>query len=156
MHRTLLVIGLLAVGGCTTDEMARSEAPQDAQRIVRETAIPLVATRGSGASPGQRQWTFAAPSIEGALDGSGAWRLRTEIRHAPLRCGTYEAGIRFGRGTASCDAVEWVTAPQFGPERLQCNQADLVHNANGRLELPQTTIARLNCAGVVVRCRGAC
>ena len=155
MHRTLLVIGLLAVSGCTTDEMARSDGAQEAQRIVQETTIPLVAGRGA-ASPGPRQWTFAAPAIDGALDGSGAWRLRAEIRHPLLRCGTYEAGIRFGRGTASCDSVEWLTAPQFGPERLQCNQADLVHNANGRLELPQTTIARLNCAGVVVRCRGAC
>ena len=156
MHRTLLAIGLLAVGGCATNDMARSDGAQDdAPRVVQETAVPLVAA-GKGASPGQRQWTFAAPAIEGALDGSGAWRLRAEIRHSLLRCGTYEAGIRFGRGTASCDSVEWLTAPQFGPERLQCNQADLVHNANGRLELPQTTLARLNCAGVLVRCRGAC
>jgi hypothetical protein len=155
MQRLLLIIGLLAIAGCATDEAARSEGSQDAPGIVQDTPVPLRAAR-PGASPGQRQWTFTTQSIEGSLDGSGAWTLRAEIDHPRLRCATYEAGVRFGRGNASCDNVEWLTAPQFGPERLQCNQATLVHTGNGRVDLPQGAIGSINCVGVVVRCRGAC
>jgi hypothetical protein len=153
MQRLLVIAGLLAIGGCATDEAALSEGAQDAPRIVQDTTVPLRAAR-TGPSPAQRQWTFAAPSIGGSLDGSGAWSLRAEIDHPRLRCATYEAGIRVGRGNSSCDAVEWLTAPQFGPERLQCNQATAVHAGNGRLDLPQGAIGSINCVGVVVRCRG--
>lgn len=153
MKRLLLIIGLAAIGGCATDEAALSEAPQDAPRIVQDTTVPL-RTVGKGTSPGQRQRTFAAPSIEGSLDASGAWSVRAEIQHPRLRCATYEAGVRFGRGNSFCDAVEWLTPPQFGPERRQCNQATLVHTGSGRIDLPRSAIGGINCVGVVVRCRG--
>jgi len=154
MQRLLIITGLLlAIGGCATDEAALSDGSQDAPRIVQDTTVPLRAAR-TGASPGERQWTFAAPSIQGSLDGSGAWSLRAEIQHPRLRCATYEAGVRVGRGNASCDAVEWLTGPQFGPERLQCNQATTVHTGNGSFDLPQSAAGGINCVGVVVRCRG--
>lgn len=153
MHRLLVIAGLLAVGGCASDQAARSDGAQDAPRIIQETKLPLSAVR-QGAQPAERRWTFATQSIQGSLDGSGAWSLRAEIDHPRLRCATYEAGIRVGRGDASCDNVEWLTAPQFGPERLQCNQATAVHAGNGRLDLPQAATAGINCVGVVVRCRG--
>ncbi len=154
MHRLLLIIGLLAIGGCATDEAARSDDTQDAPRIIQETKLPLSAVR-AGAQPLERRWTFASQSIQGSLDGSGAWSLRAEIDHPRLRCATYEAGIRVGRGDASCDKVEWLTAPQFGSERLQCNQATTVHTGSGRLDLPQGAIGGINCVGVLVRCRGS-
>jgi hypothetical protein len=153
MQRLLVIAGLLAVGGCASDQAARSDGSQDAPRIIQETRLSLNTVR-AGAQPAERRWTFTAQSIQGSLDGSGAWSLRTEIDHPRLRCATYEAGIRVGRGDASCDNVEWLTAPQFGPERLQCNQATAVHAGNGRLDLPQGAIGSINCVGVVVRCGG--
>ena len=153
MQRLLFIIGLLAIGGCATDEAARSDGSQDAPRIIQETRLPLRAER-AGAQPAERRWTFVSQSIQGTLDGSGAWSLRAEIDHPRLRCATYEAGVRVGRGDASCDNVEWLTAPQFGPERLQCNQATQVHTGSGRFDLPQGTAGSINCVGVVVRCRG--
>jgi hypothetical protein len=153
MQRLLLIIGLLAIGGCATDEAALSEGSQDAPRIIQETRLPL-RTERAGAQAAERRWTFTGPSIQGSVDGSGAWSLRAEIDHPRLRCATYEAGVRVGRGDASCDNVEWLTAPQFGPERLQCNQATTVHAGNGRFDLPQSALGGINCVGVVVRCRG--
>jgi len=155
MQRLLLIIGLLAVGGCATDEAARSDGAQDAPRIIQETKLPLSAVR-QGAQPAERRWTFTTQSIQGSLDASGAWSVRAEIDHPRLRCATYEAGIRVGHGDSSCDNVEWLTAPQFGPERRQCNQATVVHSGTGRIDLPQGASGRINCVGVVVRCSGAC
>jgi hypothetical protein len=155
MQKLFVIAGLLALGGCASDEVALSEGQQDAPRIVQETAVPLRAAH-TGAQPAERRWTFAAPSIEGSLDGSGVWNVRAEIQHPRLRCATYEAGVRFGRGNSSCDAVEWLTAPQFGPERRQCNQAAAVHAGNGRVDLPQGASGVINCVGVLLRCRGAC
>jgi len=154
MHRLLVIAGLLAVGGCASDQAARSDGAQDAPRIIQETKLPLSAVR-QGAQPAEPRWMFTTQSIQGSLDGSGAWSLRAEVDHPRLRCATYEAGIRVGRGDASCDNVEWLTAPQFGPERMQCNQATAVHAGNGRLDLPQGATAGINCVGVVVRCRGS-
>jgi len=155
MQRLLFIIGLLAVGGCATDEAARSDGAQDAPRIIQETKLPLSAVR-QGAQPAERRWTFTTQSIQGSLDASGAWSVRAEIDHPRLRCATYEAGIRVGRGDSSCDNVEWLTAPQFGPERRQCNQATVVHSGTGRIDLPQGASGHINCVGVVVRCSGAC
>jgi len=155
MQRLLFIIGLLAVGGCATDEAARSDGAQDAPRIIQETKLPLSAVR-QGAQPAERRWTFTTQSIQGSLDASGAWSVRAEIDHPRLRCATYEAGIRVGRGDSSCDNVEWLTTPQFGPERRQCNQATVVHSGTGRIDLPQGASGRINCVGVVVRCSGAC
>jgi len=155
MQRLLVIAGLLAIAGCATDEAALSEGSQDAPRIIQETKLPLSAVR-QGAQPAERRWTFTAQSIQGSLDGSGAWSLRAEIDHPRLRCATYEAGIRVGRGDSSCNNVEWLTAPQFGPERRQCNQATVVHSGTGRIDLPQGASGRINCVGVVVRCSGAC
>jgi len=155
MQRLLFIAGLLAIGGCASDQSARSEDSQDASRIVQETRLPL-RTERAGARPAERRWTFTNQSIQGSLDGSGDWSLRSEIEHPRLRCATYEAGIRVGRGDASCDNVEWLTAPQFGPARQQCNQATVVHTGSGRLDLPQNAAGSINCVGVVLRCRGAC
>lgn len=155
MQRLLLIAGLLAIGGCASDQAARTDGSADAPRIIQETRLPLQTER-AGAQPAERRWTFTTQSIQGSLDGSGDWSLRTEIEHPRLRCATYEAGIRVGRGDSSCDNVEWLTAPQFGPERRQCNQATVVHTGNGRVELPQAAIGSINCVGVVLRCRGAC
>jgi hypothetical protein len=153
MHRLLFIIGLLAIGGCATDEAARSDGAEESSRIIQETRLPLNTAR-AGAKPAERRWTFETRSIQGSLDGSGAWSLRAEIDHPRLRCATYEAGIRVGRGDASCNNVEWLTAPQFGPERLQCNQAAAVHAGSGRFDLPQGASGGISCVGVVVRCRG--
>lgn len=49
MQRLLLIIGLLAVGGCATGEAARSDGAQDAPRIIQETRLPLSVVRCSGA-----------------------------------------------------------------------------------------------------------
>ena len=155
MQRLLLIAGLLAIGGCASEEAARSDASPDAPRIIQETRLPLQTERAS-AQPAERRWTFTTQSIQGSLDGSGAWSLRAEVEHPRLRCATYEAGIRVGRGDASCDNVEWLTAPQFGPERRQCNQATVVHTGSGTLELPQSAVGSVNCVGVVLRCSGAC
>ena len=155
MQRLLLIASLLAIGGCASDEAARSDASPDAPRIIQETRLPLQTER-AGARPAERRWTFASQSIQGSLDGSGAWSLRAEVEHPRLRCATYEAGIRVGRGDASCDNVEWLTAPQFGPERRQCNQATVVHTGSGTFELPQSAVGSVNCVGVVLRCSGAC
>ena len=155
MHRLLLIAGLLAIGGCASDQAGRSEDSPDATRIVQETRLPLHTERAD-ARPAERRWTFTGPSILGSLDASGAWSIRAEIEHRRLRCATYEAGIRLGRGDSSCDDVEWLTAPQFGPERLQCNQATLVHTGSGRIDLPQGAVGNINCLGVLWRCRGAC
>jgi len=155
MQRLLVIAGLLAIAGCATDEAALSEGSQDAPRIIQETKLPLSAVR-QGAQPAERRWTFTTQSIQGSLDGSGAWSLRAEIDHPRLRCATYEAGIRVGRGDSSCNNVEWLTAPQFGPERRQCNQATVVHSGTGRIDLPQGASGRINCVGVVLRCSGAC
>jgi hypothetical protein len=155
MHRLLLVAGLLAIGGCASDPTSRGDDPQDAPRIVQETRLPLQAERAD-ARPAERRWTFTGPSAQGSLDASGAWSLRAEIEHRRLRCATYEAGIRVGRGNASCENVEWLTAPQFGAERLQCNQATVVHTGSGSVDLPPSTVGNVNCVGVLWRCRGAC
>ncbi len=155
MHRLLLVAGLLAIGGCASDQTSRGDDPQDAPRIVQETRLPLQAERAD-ARPAERRWTFTGPSAQGSLDASGAWSLRAEIEHRRLRCATYEAGIRLGRGNASCENVEWLTAPQFGAERLQCNQATVVHTGSGSVDLPPSTVGNVNCVGVLWRCRGAC
>ena len=137
MQRLLLIAGLLAVGGCASDQAARTDGSEDAPRIIQETRLPLNTEQGS-------------------LDGSGNWSLRAEIEHPRLRCATYEAGIRVGRGDSSCDNVEWLTAPQFGPERRQCNQATVVHTGSGSFALPQAEVGSINCVGVVLRCSGAC
>jgi hypothetical protein len=155
MQRLLLIAGLLAIGGCAGDQATRSEDAQDAPRIIQETRLPLHTER-AGTRPTERSWTFTTQSIQGSLEGSGDWSLRAEIEHPRLRCATYEAGIRVGRGNSSCDNVEWLTPPQFGPERRQCNQATVVHTGSGRLELPQSGVGTINCVGVVLRCRGAC
>jgi hypothetical protein len=155
MHRLLFIAGLVAIGGCASDQAGRSDDAQDAPRIVQETRLPLQTERG-GARAAERRWAFTGPSAQGSLDASGVWSVRAEIEHRRLRCATYEAGIRVGRGDSSCDNVEWLTAPQFGPERLQCNQATLVHTGNGRIDLPQGAVGSMNCVGVVWRCRGGC
>ena len=155
MQRLFVIAGLLALGGCASDQAARSDGPEDAPRIIQETRLPLQPMR-AGAQPAEHRWTFATQSIQGSLDASGAWSVRTEIDHPRLRCATYEAGIRVGRGDSSCNNVEWLTAPQFGPERRQCNQATVVHSGTGRIDLPQGASGRINCVGVVLRCSGAC
>jgi hypothetical protein len=155
MHKRLLIAGLLAIGGCASDQTSRSDDSQDAPRIVQETRLPLQIERVD-ARPAERRWTFTGPSAQGSLDASGAWSIRAEIQHQRLRCATYEAGIRVGRGDSSCETVEWLTTPQFGPERLQCNQATSVHTGSGRMDLPQGAVGNINCVGVLWRCRGAC
>lgn len=155
MQRLLLIVALVAMGGCASDEIARTEGSEDAARIIRETRLPLH-TEQLGGQPTERRWTFTTQSIQGSLAGSGAWSLRAEIDHPRLRCATYAPGIRGGRGDTSCDNVQWLTAPQFGRDRRQCNQATLVHTANGRFDLPPGATDSINCVGIVLRCSGAC
>jgi hypothetical protein len=155
MQRLLLIVALLAMAACASDEIARTDGSEDAPPILRETRLPLH-TQRVGSQSNERHGTFATRSIQGSLDGSGSWSLRAEIDHPRLRCATYAPGVRVGRGDIACENVQWLTAPQFGRDRRQCNQATLVHTANGRFDLPPGATDSINCVGIVLRCSGAC
>jgi len=143
--------------------LAIGAAPPTRQRSVtaRRTHADSAGHRRCRCAPcarsdaGERQWTFAAPSIQGSLDG--VWRLEPPGRDpAPPPALRHLRGRRSRRrGNASCDAVEWLTAPQFGAERLQCNQATTVIRATVastclRARRAPSTASASSCA-----CRGA-
>jgi len=106
MQRLLFIIGLLAVGGCATDEAARSDGAQDAPRIIQETKLPLSAVR-QGAQPAERRWTFTTQSIQGSLDASGAWSVRAEIDQPVTVADNYAWWARDGRPLTGCPFLAW-------------------------------------------------
>lgn len=153
MQRPLAIVPLVLtmglVAGCATDGSTSANAPT----IVTVLDSPLrLAAPGSAAA----DRVFQVGAIRGSVQESGAWNIRAEVPHKPLRCATYETGIRLGKGDATCDKVEWLTDVQYGTKQVQCNGATMVHSGGGRFDLPQSATAPANCAQVVVRCTGAC
>lgn len=144
-----LVLAIGLVTGCATDDSASSKTPTTVSML----DSPLLrATPGSDAT----DRVFQVGAIRGSVQESGAWNIRAEVPHRPLRCATYETGIRLGKGDAACNKVEWLTDVQYGTKQVQCNGATMIHSGGGRFNLPPAAIAPANCARVVVRCTGAC
>lgn len=152
LPRAMIPIALAALlVGCAS--------PPDSGDAVAETPDPIPRHMDSplqAATDGQGGRDFAGALGRGSLSTSGQWQLRSEVRHASLRCATYAVGARFGVGNANCSAVDWRGPMEWAPGRTQCNGATLVHSASGRLELPSRDLAAVNCARVAIRCRGAC
>ncbi len=154
MYRLLPLVVLIFSTGCATDEMAGTDRSGGEARIVRQMDLPLV-----GAAPAQGQAprkTFQARSVQGWLDATGAWGMTTEVAHSRGRCGTYETGIQIGKGDAACTRVDWLSDPDFGSRRTQCNAATLIHSGAGTIQPPRSAVPEANCVRVLVRCTGAC
>ncbi len=155
---TLFLIAVIAgflIAGCTSDGPTRVGGTDDAPRIVAEVDLPLQEAAPSQASSPTRK-AFEARPFRGWLDETGAWALRAEVHHPRLRCATYETGIRFGVGDASCANARWLSNTTYGTRQTQCNGATRVHANEGQLDPPLTALGAVNCVRVLVRCFGAC
>jgi hypothetical protein len=137
--------------GCTTSPDSGEGAGAAEPRLMRQVTFPLPPASGTN---GER--VFAGNGISGSLQPSGDWRLRGEVTHPRLRCGTYRMGLEFGTGGTACEAVDWQTRPQLLRERVQCNNATLIHSGGGKLSLPPQRVGALNCVRVSLRCGGIC
>lgn len=144
-----IVIALLV--GCTTQQTPDQNANGAEPRVMRQVVLPLLSANGQG---GAR--VFSDSSVRGTLASSGDWRVRGEITHPRLRCGTYRMGLQFGRGDGACNAPTWRTQTTLLPARVQCNNATLVHSGEGSVDLAPEALRALDCVRVVVQCTGTC
>ncbi len=145
-------IAMAALSSCALQqEAAESEAVSGEPRIVRQVDRPL--SPGTG---GDGERMFRDNFVRGTLSASGHWQLRGEVVHPRLRCASYQFGLRFGNGDASCDDTDWSAGLELLPSRLQCNNATVIHSGEGTIGVPPEEISALNCVRVVVRCTGAC
>ena len=152
-----LLPALLLVS-CTTQQSVENTSDTrspDSSRIVGTLDLPLspVANSGTG-QPAAR--AFQGRDIQGQIDESGAWTIRTAVTHTRLRCATYETGIQLGQGNTDCSVVQWLSDARFGTRETHCNSATLIHTGGGELDAPKDTLEAANCVRVVTRCFGPC
>jgi hypothetical protein len=140
----------LLVGCAATGQQQPNQA-----RIVRQIDLPLEpSTRSADDQPSKR--AFQGTRIQGWLDETGAWHIRTEVEHGRLRCGTYEVGIRLGRGNPVCSSVEWLTGVDYATKLLHCNNAARPHVGDSKIYDMANRFEEVTCVRVVVRCEGTC
>lgn len=142
---------LALMSGCAATEKPGSESAAGEPRVVRQIDLPLLPAAGND---GER--VFRGRGVSGSLTASGQWRVRGEVVHSRLRCATYQWGLRFGSGDASCTDVDWRTDVELLQSRVQCNNATLIHTGEGAVDLPPKQLGELNCVRATVRCSGAC
>jgi hypothetical protein len=65
-------------------------------------------------------------------------------------------GIQIAKAGNASGLVDWSTPVQYGPERLQCNSATVVHSGGGQPAAFAQQTASANCVRVVVICSGSC
>jgi hypothetical protein len=152
----LLPVCLLVACAASDPHPSASDGNQRAQeRIVTQFVAPLASS--TTAIPGQpSRKSFQRQGIEGWLDDSGAWHIRSEIQHGRLRCATYETGIQLGRGGQACSSPEWLTDVYYATSLLHCNSATRLHEGGGNIPAEENRLDEVNCVRVLVRCEGAC
>jgi hypothetical protein len=86
----------------------------------------------------------------------GGWQIEGWLHHRGLLCGTYYVAVRFGIGDAGCNNVKWLSDPRYVTQRVQCNNASVLHSG-GDVEFPHAAqFADITCAERIVRCTGNC
>ena len=152
----LLPVFLLVSCAATEPQQSTSGESQSTQgRIVRQVVVPSQPSAQNVAGQPLKK-IFQRPGIQGWLDETGAWHIRTEVQHNRLRCGTYQAGIQLGRGNPSCSTVEWLTGVEYATRLMHCNSAARPHAGGGKFFNTTNRFQEVTCVRVFVRCEGAC
>ena len=156
--RTWKLAPIAVLAACSATEPTQTEPGADASPAFRfYTAVeyPLypVSETTDDEAPIRE---FGRGDTTGWVTEEGVWRLRVPVVHTRLRCAVYETGIELGVGNPDCFSVRWVTDPEFGSRRTQCNSAVLIHTANGQLADGERFFSQANCVRVLTRCKGAC
>jgi hypothetical protein len=96
-----------------------------------------------------------AADLKAWLRDNGDFLLEGYIRHNHFRCGTYELGIRFGKGDG-CVNVEWLSQPVYISRQRQCNQAVLHHDGAANVPELSGKLDEVTCAQLSIKCDGVC
>jgi hypothetical protein len=109
-----------------------------------------------GAPPERKEFSFGREAGSAWLGSNGKFGIEIWVRHAGLRCATYEIGVRFGEGEHGCTRVNWLGEPRWLTSQRQCNNAVMLHRGvDGDPELA-AVFERATCAERLVRCEGNC
>ncbi len=152
-----LAVGLLLVafGGCAQQPGDGSPSPDRNFRTVERHELVL-SPFTTGIGDQTRQKSFRDRGIQGWVREDGRWSIEGPVRHSRLLCGTYQMGVQIGKGANACGLAEWSTPVTYGPDRLQCNGATLIHSGSGQSSAFAEQVANANCVRVLVRCTGSC
>jgi hypothetical protein len=152
----LLPVCFLVACAVTEPQKSTSGENQSTQgRIVRQVELPLESPAQTVNGQPSRK-SFQGARIQGWLDETGAWHIRTDVHHGRLRCGIYEAGIQLGRGNPACSNVEWLTGVEYATRLRHCNSASRPHAGGGKFSNAANRFEEATCVRVVVRCEGTC
>jgi hypothetical protein len=124
-------------------------------RIVRQVELPVESSTQTISGQPSRK-IFQITGLQGWLDETGAWHIKGDVHHGPLRCGTYEMGIRLGRGNPACSDVEWLTGVEYATRLRHCNSASRLHTGGGEFSDAANRLEEVSCVRVIVRCEGTC
>ena len=153
--KLIILFMLMFLGACAGQSGSGGSSANDKGRVVGHHDLilsPFTTTIGGQA----RQKAFETRGIEGWIQEDGKWSIQGPVRHTRLLCGNYRMGIQIGKGGNACGLVDWSTPVQYGPDRLQCNSATVVHSGGGQSAAFAQQTATANCVRVVVTCSGSC
>lgn len=99
---------------------------------------------------------FEFADFEARLRSDGYWVLDGELKHRQFRCGEYQVALRFGRGSAACEDVKWLSNWYSLNRQTQCNHASLPHSREDVDDALVDQFDNINCAETRVQCEGSC
>lgn len=121
-----------------------------------------VAAEKTQSLPQQKQrLVFEHGELAVTLSDGGVWDVEGPVRHTRFFCGTYQVGVKFGRGQPACVNVKWLSDVEYVTSLKQCNSAVRIHHGGGTLvpdPAPETPfdIDTVTCAQIHIKCRGTC
>lgn len=124
--------------------------------IKKITAVAKKSPQVLPNDPKQLDFVFDKPSgLNAWLRDNGDVYVEGYIRHNHFRCGTYQLGIKFGKGEG-CVNVQWLSDPVYTGGRRQCNQAVLHHDGYQHVQLAEGKFDEVTCAQLSIKCEGVC
>jgi len=151
----LLPVFLLVSCAANDRHLVSGENLPGQSRIVRQIDLP-VESSPQIIDGRYTKKNFQNSGMQGWLDDTGAWQIKGEVHHGRLRCGTYETGVRLGRGSPACSSVEWLTGIEYVTRLRHCNSATRMHAGGGESPSAVNRFKEVSCVRIVVRCEGTC
>ena len=99
----------------------------------------------------KQQLDFKFGGGKATLRQDGVIQFEGPVKHIGLRCATYSAGIRLGKGNPRCADVEWITDPIYLTAKKHCNNAELTHTGADKNSIAAARFKDITCGQYLLK-----